>query len=243
MQEPIQTPNPIEPNDPTPPDGGNEPTVTPGTPYAVIGDKVYLTREEYEKAENDKSAAIRKSAEERALKQLKVDDNGNSISAAEMKKQMYEQAKRDLKPLLKDELEKEAKMTAEELAQKRINEEREALKAERISVNRSACEFMLQQAGFDEDDIENILSSAVDDNVDASKGRVLAQIEMRKKYEEKLRAKVTSELSAQMPRTKTGKGGADTYQSQYDAAKAAKNTTAMVRVLREAADAGVDIKK
>ena len=210
------------------------------TPYATIGDQVFVTKQDYD----NMMAGVRKSSEERALKSYKLDDDeGKKTSASEIQKQMYDKAMRDLEPLVRKRLEQEANMSAQELFEKRMAEEKEAMKMERIEINRDACQLILQQNNFDEMDIKSILDRNVDEDLNASKGRVFGYVDMFKKREASIEERIKRELYAQNPAVRTGISNANDIQSQYDNAKKAGKTAVMMSLIREAKNSGIDLKQ
>ena len=157
----------------------------------------FKTQEEFDNF----SAHLIKKGEEKALKNVKVDNGEGTMTKAEYDKKY----RKDLEATIRADIERQAKMTeAERLADERAKME-ETFKQERIEINKEKARNLLEKAGFEEDEMEVYLDFVTEDR-EVSLGKIMRVCESRKSNQEKLLAKFQNELQTANPNVNIGNG-------------------------------------
>ena len=159
--------------------------------------RVFKTQEEFDNF----AAHLIKKTEEKALKNVKVDNGESSMTKAEYDR-LY---RKDLEATIRADIERQAKMSeAERLAEERAKME-ETFKQERIEINKDKARNLLAQAGFEEDEMEVYLDFVTEDR-DISLGKITRVCESRKANQERLLSKWQNELQTANPTVNIGNG-------------------------------------
>ena len=157
--------------------------------------RVFKTQEEFDNF----AAHIIKKAEDKALKNATVTDGQATFNAKE-----YEaKYRKDLEAKIRADIERQAQMTeAEKLADERAKMEA-SFKQERIELNREKARNLLEQAGFEENEMDVYLDFVTEDR-EVSLGKIMRVCESRKANQEKLLTKFQNELQAANPNVNIG---------------------------------------
>lgn len=159
--------------------------------------RVFKTQEEFDNF----AAHLIKKTEEKALKNVKVDNGESSMTKADYDR-LY---RKDLEATIRADIERQAKMSeAERLADERAKME-ETFKKERIEINKDKARNLLAQAGFEDDEMEVYLDFVTEDR-DISLGKITRVCESRKANQEKLLSKWQNELQTANPTVNIGNG-------------------------------------
>ena len=159
--------------------------------------RVFKTQEEFDNF----AAHLIKKTEEKALKNVKVDNGESSMTKADYDR-LY---RKNLEATIRADIERQAKMSeAERLADERAKME-ETFKQERIEINKDKARNLLAQAGFEEDEMEVYLDFVTEDR-DISLGKITRVCESRKANQEKLLSKWQNELQTANPTVNIGNG-------------------------------------
>ena len=157
--------------------------------------RVFKTQKEFD----DFSAHLIKKTEDKAMKNVKV-DNGESTMTKDDYDRLY---RKDLEATIRADIERQAKMSeAERLADERAKME-ETFKQERIEINKEKARNLLSKAGFEEDEMDVYLDFVTEDR-DVSLGKIMRVCENRKTSQEKLLSKWQEELQTANPTVKIG---------------------------------------
>lgn len=159
--------------------------------------RVFKTQKEFD----DFSAHLIKKTEEKALKNVKVDNGETTMTKADYDR-LY---RKDLEASIRADIERQAKMSeAERLADERAKME-ETFKQERIEINKDKARNLLANAGFDDEEMEVYLDFVTEDR-ELSLGKIMRVCESRKANQEKLLSKWQSELQTANPTVNIGNG-------------------------------------
>lgn len=159
--------------------------------------RVFKTQKEFD----DFSAHLIKKTEEKALKNVKVDNGETTMTKADYDR-LY---RKDLEASIRADIERQAKMSeAERLADERAKME-ETFKQERIEINKDKARNLLANAGFEEEEMEVYLDFVTEDR-ELSLGKIMRVCESRKANQEKLLSKWQSELQTANPTVNIGNG-------------------------------------
>lgn len=159
--------------------------------------RVFKTQKEFD----DFSAHLIKKTEEKAMKNVKVDNGETTMTKADYDR-LY---RKDLEASIRADIERQAKMSeAERLADERAKME-ETFKQERIEINKDKARNLLANAGFEEEEMEVYLDFVTEDR-ELSLGKIMRVCESRKANQERLLSKWQSELQTANPTVKIGNG-------------------------------------
>ena len=159
--------------------------------------RVFKTQKEFD----DFSAHLIKKTEEKAMKNVKVDNGETTMTKADYDR-LY---RKDLEASIRADIERQAKMSeAERLADERAKME-ETFKQERIEINKDKARNLLANAGFDDEEMEVYLDFVTEDR-ELSLGKIMRVCESRKANQEKLLSKWQSELQTANPTVNIGNG-------------------------------------
>ena len=159
--------------------------------------RVFKTQKEFD----DFSAHLIKKTEEKAMKNVKVDNGETTMTKADYDR-LY---RKDLEASIRADIERQAKMSeAERLADERAKME-ETFKQERIEINKDKARNLLANAGFEEEEMEVYLDFVTEDR-ELSLGKIMRVCESRKANQEKLLSKWQSELQTANPTVNIGNG-------------------------------------
>lgn len=159
--------------------------------------RVFKTQKEFD----DFSAHLIKKTEEKALKNVKVDNGESTMTKADYDR-LY---RKDLEATIRADIERQAKMSeAERLAEERAKME-ETFKQERIEINKDKARNLLANAGFEDEEMEVYLDFVTEDR-EISLGKIMRVCESRKASQEKLLSKWQSELQTANPTVNIGNG-------------------------------------
>lgn len=157
--------------------------------------RVFKTQKEFD----DFSAHLIKKTEEKAMKNVKVDNGESTMTKADYDR-LY---RKDLEASIRADIERQAKMSeAEKLADERAKME-EIFKQERIEINKDKARNLLANAGFDDEEMEVYLDFVTEDR-ELSLGKIMRVCESRKANQEKLLSKWQSELQTANPNVNIG---------------------------------------
>lgn len=157
--------------------------------------RVFKTQKEFD----DFSAHLIKKTEEKAMKNVKVDNGETTMTKADYDR-LY---RKDLEASIRADIERQAKMSeAERLADERAKME-ETFKQERIEINKDKARNLLANAGFEEEEMEVYLDFVTEDR-DVSLGKIMRVCESRKANQERLLSKWQSELQTANPNVNIG---------------------------------------
>lgn len=170
--------------------GNEEQSTTTKQPF-----RVFNTQEEFDNF----AAHLVKKTEEKAMKNVKVDNGEKSMTKADYDR-MY---RKDLEASIRADIENEAKMTeAEKLANERAKME-ESFKQERIEINKDLAKSLLSKAGFEDEEMDVYLDFVTEDR-EVSLGKIMRVCESRKANQEKLLSKWQNELQTANPHINIG---------------------------------------
>ena len=159
--------------------------------------RVFKTQKEFD----DFSAHLIKKTEEKAMKNVKVDNGESTMTKADYDR-LY---RKDLEATIRADIERQAKMSeAERLADERAKME-ETFKQERIEINKDKARNLLENAGFDDEEMEVYLEFVTEDR-ELSLGKIMRVCESRKANQERLLSKWQSELQTANPTVNIGNG-------------------------------------
>lgn len=159
--------------------------------------RVFKTQKEFD----DFSAHLINKGENKALKNVKVDNGESTMTKADYDR-LY---RKDLEATIRADIERQAKMSeAERLADERAKME-ETFKQERIEINKDKARNLLANAGFEEEEMEVYLDFVTEDR-EISLGKIMRVCESRKASQEKLLSKWQSELQTANPTVNIGNG-------------------------------------
>lgn len=159
--------------------------------------RVFKTQKEFD----DFSAHLIKKTEEKAMKNVKVDNGETTMTKADYDR-LY---RKDLEASIRADIERQAKMSeAERLADERAKME-ETFKQERIEINKDKARNLLANAGFEEEEMEVYLDFVTEDR-ELSLGKIMRVCESRKANQERLLSKWQSELQTANPTVNIGNG-------------------------------------
>ena len=159
--------------------------------------RVFKTQKEFD----DFSAHLIKKTEEKAMKNVKVDNGESTMTKADYDR-LY---RKDLEATIRADIERQAKMSeTERLAEERAKME-ETFKQERIEINKDKARNLLANAGFEEEEMEVYLEFVTEDR-ELSLGKIMRVCENRKATQEKLLSKWQSELQTANPTVNIGNG-------------------------------------
>ena len=159
--------------------------------------RVFKTQKEFD----DFSAHLIKKTEEKAMKNVKVDNGESTMTKADYDR-LY---RKDLEANIRADIERQAKMSeAERLADERAKME-ETFKQERIEINKDKARNLLANAGFDDEEMEVYLDFVTEDR-ELSLGKIMRVCESRKANQERLLSKWQSELQTANPTVNIGNG-------------------------------------
>lgn len=157
--------------------------------------RVFKTQKEFD----DFSAHLIKKTEEKAMKNVKVDNGETTMTKADYDR-LY---RKDLEAKIRADIQREAEMSeAERLADERAKME-EIFKQERIEINKDKARNLLANAGFDDEEMEVYLDFVTEDR-ELSLGKIMRVCESRKANQEKLLSKWQSELQTANPNVNIG---------------------------------------
>ena len=157
--------------------------------------RVFKTQKEFD----DFSAHLIKKTEEKAMKNIKVDNGESTMTKADYDR-LY---RKDLEATIRADIERQAKMSeAERLADERAKME-ETFKQERIEINKDKARNLLANAGFDDEEMDVYLDFVTEDR-ELSLGKIMRVCESRKASQEKLLSKWQSELQTANPNVNIG---------------------------------------
>ena len=195
--------------------------------------RVFKTQKEFD----DFSAHLIKKTEEKAMKNIKVDNGESTMTKADYDR-LY---RKDLEATIRADIERQAKMSeAERLADERAKME-ETFKQERIEINKDKARNLLANAGFDDEEMDVYLDFVTEDR-ELSLGKIMRVCESRKASQEKLQKKWQEELQASNPSINIGSQDGNSLQAQYDNAKAMGNLALMSSITRKASQAGIPLR-
>lgn len=195
--------------------------------------RVFKTQKEFD----DFSAHLIKKTEEKAMKNVKVDNGESTMTKADYDR-LY---RKDLEASIRADIERQAKMSeAERLADERAKME-ETFKQERIEINKDKARNLLANAGFEEEEMEVYLDFVTEDR-DVSLGKIMRVCESRKANQERLQKKWQEELQASNPSINIGSQDGNSLQAQYDKAKSMGNLALMSSITRKASQAGIPLR-
>ncbi len=157
--------------------------------------RAFKTQEEFDNF----SARLVKKGKEQALKNAKIEDDGVTFN----KKEYEAKFRKDLEASITAELERKAKLSEVE----KLSEEREQMeksfREERIEINKDKARVLLQQSGFEEEDMDVYLDFVTEDR-DISLGKIRRVCEAFKTRQEKLKAKWQADLQKTNPNVMIG---------------------------------------
>lgn len=157
--------------------------------------RVFKTKKEFD----DFSAHLIKKTEEKAMKNVKVDNGESTMTKADYDR-LY---RKDLEAKIRADIQREAEMSeSERLADERAKME-EIFKQERIEINKDKARNLLANAGFDDEEMEVYLDFVTEDR-ELSLGKIMRVCESRKANQEKLLSKWQSELQTANPNVNIG---------------------------------------
>lgn len=157
--------------------------------------RVFKTQKEFD----DFSAHLINKGENKAMKNVKVDNGESTMTKADYDR-MY---RKDLEASIRADIERQAKMTeAEKLAEERAKMEA-SFKEERIEINKDKARVLLEKAGFEEDEMDVYLDFVTEDR-ELSLGKIMRVCDSRKANQEKLLSKFQSELQTANPNVNIG---------------------------------------
>ena len=157
--------------------------------------RVFKTKKEFD----DFSAHLISKGENKAMKNVKVDNGENTMTKADYDK-LY---RKDLEASIRADIEKQAKMSeAERLADERAKME-EMFKQERIEINKDKARNLLANAGFDDEEMDVYLEFVTEDR-ELSLGKIMRVCENRKATQENLLSKCQNELQTANPNINIG---------------------------------------
>ena len=157
--------------------------------------RVFKTQKEFD----DFSAHLIKKTEEKAMKNVKVDNGETTMTKADYDR-LY---RKDLEASIRADIERQAKMSeAERLADERAKME-ETFKQERIEINKDKARNLLANAGFEEEEMEVYLDFVTEDR-EVSLGKIMRVCESRKANQERLLSKWQTELQTANPNVNIG---------------------------------------
>jgi hypothetical protein len=157
--------------------------------------RVFKTQKEFD----DFSAHLINKGENKAMKNVKVDNGENTMTKADYDK-LY---RKDLEASIRADIERQAKMSeAERLADERAKME-EMFKQERIEINKDKARNLLATAGFEEEEMDVYLEFVTEDR-ELSLGKIMRVCENRKATQEKLLSKWQNELQTANPNVNIG---------------------------------------
>jgi hypothetical protein len=157
--------------------------------------RVFKTQKEFD----DFSAHLIKKTEEKAMKNVKVDNGESTMTKADYDR-LY---RKDLEATIRADIERQAKMSeAERLADERAKME-ETFKQERIEINKDKARNLLANAGFDDEEMEVYLDFVTEDR-ELSLGEIMRVCESRKANQERLLSKWQTELQTANPNVNIG---------------------------------------
>ena len=157
--------------------------------------RVFKTQKEFD----DFSAHLIKKTEEKAMKNVKVDNGESTMTKADYDR-LY---RKDLEATIRADIERQAKMSeAERLADERAKME-ETFKQERIEINKDKARNLLANAGFDDEEMEVYLDFVTEDR-ELSLGKIMRVCESRKANQERLLSKWQTELQTANPNVNIG---------------------------------------
>lgn len=157
--------------------------------------RVFKTQKEFD----DFSAHLIKKTEEKAMKNVKVDNGESTMTKADYDR-LY---RKDLEANIRADIERQAKMSeAERLADERAKME-ETFKQERIEINKDKARNLLANAGFDDEEMEVYLDFVTEDR-ELSLGKIMRVCESRKANQERLLSKWQTELQTANPNVNIG---------------------------------------
>lgn len=157
--------------------------------------RVFKTQEEFDNF----AAHLIKKTEEKAMKNVKVDNGESSMTKADYDR-LY---RKDLEATIRADIERQAKMSeAERLADERAKME-ETFKQERIEINKDKARNLLANAGFEEEEMEVYLDFVTEDR-ELSLGKIMRVCESRKANQERLLSKWQTELQTANPNVNIG---------------------------------------
>ena len=157
--------------------------------------RVFETQEDFDNF----AAHLIKKTEEKAMKNVKVDNGENTMTKADYDR-LY---RKDLEATIRADIERQAKMSeAERLADERAKME-ETFKQERIEINKDKARNLLANAGFDDEEMEVYLDFVTEDR-ELSLGKIMRVCESRKANQERLLSKWQTELQTANPNVNIG---------------------------------------
>ena len=169
---------------------GGEVTPAEGQPF-----RVFKTQKEFD----DFSAHLISKGENKAMKNVKVDDGESTMTKADYDK-LY---RKDLEASIRADIERQAKMTeAEKLADERAKMEA-LFKQERIEINKEKARNLLEKAGFESEEMDVYLDFVNEDR-ELSLGKIMRVCDSRKANQERLLSKWQEELQSANPNVKLG---------------------------------------
>jgi hypothetical protein len=169
--------------------------------------RVFKTQKEFD----DFSAHLIKKTEEKAMKNVKVDNGESTMTKADYDR-LY---RKDLEATIRADIERQAKMSeAERLADERAKME-ETFKQERIEINKDKARNLLANAGFDDEEMEVYLDFVTEDR-ELSLGKIMRVCESRKANQEKLLSKWQTELQTANPNVNIGGNQTITMEQAKD---------------------------
>lgn len=177
----------------------NEPVATPQQeptpqpeqkPY-----KAFSTQQEYD----DFCAKLRKSGEDRALNKtgLKTED-GNVIDYNTAKKQWQKETQTVMEAEIRAKIERENKMTAEELFNSKKAEFEKYQEEKEIEFNKREATLIMRNNGFSEKEIELELNMITADR-EKSLSRIVELSKIRKESADAMRQQLSAELAKNNP--------------------------------------------
>ena len=157
--------------------------------------RVFKTQEEFDNF----AAHLIKKTEEKAMKNVKVDNGESTMTKADYDR-LY---RKDLEATIRADIERQAKMSeAERLADERAKME-ETFKQERIEINKDKARNLLENAGFDDEEMDVYLEFVTEDR-ELSLGKIMRVCESRKANQERLLSKWQTELQTANPNVNIG---------------------------------------
>lgn len=157
--------------------------------------RVFKTQKEFD----DFSAHLINKGENKAMKNVQVQDGNSTMTKADYDK-LY---RKDLEASIRADIERQAKLTeAEKLAEERIKMQEE-FKQQRIEINKDIAKGLLSKAGFSEEEMDVYLDFVTEDR-EVSIGKITRVCESVKSRQETLKSQWQQELQKSNPSINIG---------------------------------------
>lgn len=164
--------------------------------------------------------AMLESARKEAVKGMLTEDEVNRRVTAEVDRRVNSGIEKGIetqKAKWIAEYEKTSKLTAEELAQQKIKEEKDKILAKEREINRKSnlieAKEMLSSAQIEKDKYDKIIGTLVSDDLELTKANIQSFIDVFNTTKQDLETKIKSTLTNVKPPASTGSGEEVTLES------------------------------